>query len=100
MSEELIRFHDFGVAYEKKTVLEGVNTAIRPGRITAIIGPSGCGKSTLLKAMNRMLDPEGCQSLWLHPLKRRGHSHHGAGSPATEGGHGVPDPHSLPDVHL
>ena len=51
MSEELIRFHDFGVAYEKKTVLEGVNTAIRPGRITAIIGPSGCGKSTLLKLL-------------------------------------------------
>lgn len=58
MSEELIRFHDFGVAYEKKTVLEGVNTAIRPGRITAIIGPSGCGKSTLLKAMNRMLETQ------------------------------------------
>ena len=31
--------HDFGVAYEKKTVLEGVNTTIRRGRITAIIGP-------------------------------------------------------------
>ena len=58
MSEELITFHDFGVAYDKKKVLTGVNTAIRRGRITAIIGPSGCGKSTMLKAMNRMLETQ------------------------------------------
>ena len=56
MNDAVITTHDFGVAYEKKTVLEGVNTSIRRGRITAIIGPSGCGKSTLLKAMNRMLE--------------------------------------------
>ena len=58
MSDELITFHDFGVAYDKKKVLTGVNTSIRSGRITAIIGPSGCGKSTLLKAMNRMLETQ------------------------------------------
>ena len=56
MSDQFITLHDFGVAYEKKCVLEGVNTAIRKNRITAIIGPSGCGKSTMLKAMNRMLE--------------------------------------------
>ena len=56
MRDSIITLHDFGVDYEKKTVLEGVNTAIRRGRITAIIGPSGCGKSTMLKAMNRMLE--------------------------------------------
>ena len=58
MTQEQITFHDFGVAYDKKIVLENVNTAIRRGRITAIIGPSGCGKSTLLKAMNRMLETQ------------------------------------------
>ena len=58
MSEELITFHDFGVAYDKKKVLTGVNTAICRGRITAVIGPSGCGKSTLLKAINRMLETQ------------------------------------------
>ena len=56
MNEALITLHEFGVAYENKPVLEGVNTAIRKNRITAIIGPSGCGKSTMLKAMNRMLE--------------------------------------------
>ncbi len=56
MMDTIITFHDFGVAYEKKTVLSNINTGICPGRITAIIGPSGCGKSTLLKAINRMLE--------------------------------------------
>ncbi|WP_329557602.1 phosphate ABC transporter ATP-binding protein [Streptomyces sp. NBC_00696] len=32
----------------------GVNLAIEPRRVTALIGPSGCGKSTLLRCMNRM----------------------------------------------
>ena len=58
MSDAIIKLHDFGVAYDQKTVLSGVNTAIRSGRITAIIGPSGCGKSTMLKAMNRMLETQ------------------------------------------
>ena len=58
MNDAIITLHDFGVAYENKTVLSGVNTAIRKGRITAIIGPSGCGKSTMLKAINRMLELE------------------------------------------
>ena len=58
MNNAVITLHDFGVAYENKTVLEGITAAIRPGRITAIIGPSGSGKSTLLKAMNRMLETQ------------------------------------------
>ena len=58
MNDAIITLHDFGVAYENKTVLSGVNAAIRKGRITAIIGPSGCGKSTMLKAINRMLELE------------------------------------------
>ena len=56
MNDTMITLHDFGVAYEKKTVLSGVNTAIARGKITAIIGPSGCGKSTMLKSINRMLE--------------------------------------------
>lgn len=58
MNDAIFTLHDFGVAYDKKTVLHGVNTSIRKNRITAIIGPSGCGKSTMLSAMNRMLDLE------------------------------------------
>ena len=56
MKDGIITVRNFGVSYDKKTVLENVNLSIQPGRITAILGPSGCGKSTLLKAMNRMLE--------------------------------------------
>ena len=59
MNDAILTLHELGVSYDKKVVLEGINTAIRPGRITAIIGPSGCGKSTLLKALNRSLELDG-----------------------------------------
>jgi iron complex transport system ATP-binding protein len=34
-----------------RTILEDVDLALSPGRITVVIGPNGAGKSTLLKAM-------------------------------------------------
>lgn len=56
MKDAIITLHDFGVSYDKKTVIQNVTAAIRPNRITAVIGPSGCGKSTMLKSINRMLE--------------------------------------------
>lgn len=58
MNDAILTFHDFGVSYGRKPVLEHIHAAIHPHRITAVIGPSGCGKSTLLKSMNRMLELE------------------------------------------
>lgn len=40
-------------------VLDGVDFALRPGRLTALIGPNGAGKSTLLRAILGLL-PRGC----------------------------------------
>ena len=35
-------------------VLKGIDLAIAPRQVTAIIGPSGCGKSTFIRCLNRM----------------------------------------------
>ena len=35
-------------------VLHGIELAIAPRMVTAIIGPSGCGKSTFIRCLNRM----------------------------------------------
>src|SRR5205823_14115973 len=35
-------------------VLRGIDLAIAPKAVTAIIGPSGCGKSTFIRCLNRM----------------------------------------------
>ncbi len=39
------------------TLLDGVDMAVRPGRIAALIGPNGAGKSTLLRALAGELRP-------------------------------------------
>jgi len=49
-----IQSEDLDLFYGSFQALKGVNIAIRPQSITAIIGPSGCGKSTLLRCFNRM----------------------------------------------
>jgi iron complex transport system ATP-binding protein len=43
--------------YGERTVLDGVDLAIRPGEWVAIVGPNGAGKSTLLRLMTGLLQP-------------------------------------------
>ena len=44
--------------------LEGVNFALEPGTLTALVGPNGAGKSTLLQAIEGQLPIE-CGSIRL-----------------------------------
>lgn len=45
------------LAYGSEPVIDGLDLAVRPGRITALIGPNGCGKSTLLRGLARLMEP-------------------------------------------
>ncbi|WP_422772055.1 phosphate ABC transporter ATP-binding protein PstB [Plantactinospora sp. WMMC1484] len=45
---------DLDIFYGSFKAVEGVNMAIEPRSVTALIGPSGCGKSTFLRSLNRM----------------------------------------------
>ena len=41
--------------YGEATVLDGLDLAIPPERITVIVGANACGKSTLLRTLSRLL---------------------------------------------
>ncbi|MFC1420929.1 ABC transporter ATP-binding protein [Streptacidiphilus cavernicola] len=49
--------HDVTLAYQGRTVAEGLDVAIPDDSFTVIIGPNACGKSTLLRALGRILRP-------------------------------------------
>jgi len=47
------------LGYKDRTVIDSLDLAVPPGRITAIVGANACGKSTLLRSMSRLLAPRG-----------------------------------------
>ncbi len=50
--------HDFQLPNGKPLrVLEGINLAVRPREIIALLGPSGCGKSTILRILAGLISP-------------------------------------------
>lgn len=40
-------------------VVDGVDLAVRPGRVTALVGPNGAGKSVLLDCLSGLARPDG-----------------------------------------
>lgn len=42
------------LGYRGRTVIDGLDLAVPPGRVTAIVGPNACGKSTLLRGLARL----------------------------------------------
>jgi phosphate transport system ATP-binding protein len=47
---------DLNIHYGTFEAVAGVNLAVEPRSVTALIGPSGCGKSTVLRSLNRMIE--------------------------------------------
>ncbi|PPI83530.1 cobalamin/Fe(3+)-siderophore ABC transporter ATP-binding protein [Marinobacter maroccanus] len=54
---------NLSAGYGDRTILDGLDLAIVPGRITSIVGANACGKSTLLRTMSRLLAPSRGQVL-------------------------------------
>ncbi|MDX6311222.1 MAG: iron-siderophore transport system ATP-binding protein [Streptomyces sp.] len=48
---------DLTLAYDKRTIAQGLTVPIPDRSFTVIVGPNACGKSTLLRALSRMLKP-------------------------------------------
>ncbi len=58
MSDDLtVRVEGLTVSYGRRTVLAGVDLAIRPGRFVVVAGPNGAGKTTLLRALAGLVEP-------------------------------------------
>ncbi|TSB21507.1 ABC transporter ATP-binding protein [Streptomyces benahoarensis] len=45
------------LAYEDRTVVDGLDLDVPQGAVTVVVGPNACGKSTLLRALGRLLRP-------------------------------------------
>ncbi|MGW3463587.1 ABC transporter ATP-binding protein [Streptomyces olivaceoviridis] len=50
---------DLTLAYEDRTVVEGLALEIPDGKVTVVVGPNACGKSTVLRALGRLLRARG-----------------------------------------
>lgn len=52
-----LRGEGLTLAYDDRTVVDGLDVTIPDGSFTVVVGPNACGKSTMLRALARMLKP-------------------------------------------
>ncbi len=58
MTEPILRLTDVHKSFQRKTVLEGINLDIAPGKSLVVIGGSGSGKSVMLKCALGLMKPD------------------------------------------
>ena len=60
----MLKITGLSFAYDKDSVLDGIDFAVEKGEHLAIMGESGCGKSTLLKLIYGSLQPSTGKIYW------------------------------------
>ena len=58
LTHHTLEARNLTLAYDGRTVVEGLDLHIPPGQVTAVVGANACGKSTLLRGLARVLRPE------------------------------------------
>ncbi len=53
----MVEIRDLNFAYDKRSVLKGINMTFPKGKVITIMGLSGCGKTTLLRLTGGSLKP-------------------------------------------
>jgi iron complex transport system ATP-binding protein len=56
--EHELRAVGLSLGYDDTTIVDSLDLAIEPGRVTVIVGANASGKSTLLRGIARLLKPE------------------------------------------
>mgnify|MGYP001178159283 CR=1 FL=1 len=52
MSDALLNVSKLVKTFSERTILNGIDLAVKKGEVVVILGPSGCGKSTFLRCLN------------------------------------------------
>ena len=56
-----LEFRDVAIAFDGKTLLDGISFVIPRGQMRIVLGPSNCGKSTLIRLAIGLLKPDAGQ---------------------------------------
>lgn len=63
MREVIVEVKDLQKSFGKNKVLRGVNFAIQPGEIFALLGSNGAGKTTAISILSTLLTPDGGEAI-------------------------------------
>ncbi len=55
----IIELRSAAFGYGERSVVSGVDLAVRPGEVLALLGPNGCGKSTLVRGLLGLVEQQG-----------------------------------------
>ena len=59
MTEHALTATGISLAYDGRHIIDGLDLAVPPGRVTVIVGANASGKSTLLRGLARLMRPRG-----------------------------------------